>query len=137
MSDPKENKCNLCGLRVVFNQRGLQQTQSVEEFFGTLRQLQLKHRVPKGWPRVVNASIGVADPDDSSEICAINHASWRKNDKKCKFWQPSIGLSLGEYMSLHEARKMEILTKDIHKLTAIAAFIPVLYLIQQIYKWVS
>uniref|UniRef100_UPI0021A3E0BA hypothetical protein n=1 Tax=Sedimenticola hydrogenitrophicus TaxID=2967975 RepID=UPI0021A3E0BA len=85
----------------------------------------------------INASLGVASPDDSSEICAINHAGWQKNERKCKYWQPSIGLSLGEYMSLHEARKMEMLTKDIHKLTAIAALIPLIYFIQQVNKWVS
>jgi hypothetical protein len=137
MSDPKENKCNLCGLRVVFSQKGLQQAQSVEEFFTTLRKLQKDGRVPKGWPRVINASLGVADPDDSSEICAINHPSWRKNKKKCKYWQPAIGLPLSEYLTQHAARKMEILTKDIHKLTAVAAIIPVAYLIIELYKWAS
>jgi hypothetical protein len=134
MSDPKENKCKLCGLRVIFNQKSLQHEQRVEDFFTTLRQLQNKRRVPKGWPREINVSIGVVDPDDSSEICAINHPSWNKNNKRCKFWQPAIGLSLGEYMSIHEARKMEILTKDIQWLTAIAVVLAFIALVLQLYK---
>ncbi|MBV1876039.1 MAG: hypothetical protein KUG79_00220 [Pseudomonadales bacterium] len=137
MSDQGENKCDACGLRVKFNQRDLSESTTTEDFFRRLRALQSQKIVPKGWPRVINASIGTPEPDDSSEICAINHSSWRKNRKKCPHWQPSIGLSLGEYLSLHEARKMEALTKDIHKLTAIAVTIPIGYLALELYKWAS
>ncbi|WP_200377396.1 hypothetical protein [Thiocystis violacea] len=137
MEEP-ENKCEVCGLRVTFSQKGLQQSQTVDSFFTTLRRLQAAKLVPQGWPRVVNVHLGASNPDDRSDICAINNRkSWQKNNKKCKFWQPAIGLSLGEYIAVHEARKMEMLTKDIHKLAAIAALIPVIYLIRELYLWAS
>ena len=75
------NKCELRGLRVIFKQKGLEQTRGIEEFFVSLRDLQKEDKIPKGWPRVVNASIGVADPNDSSEICAINNPSWQQKEK--------------------------------------------------------
>jgi len=131
------NKCEICGLKVFFDQSSIKTAESVESYFGKLRSLQGKKLAPKGYSRVVSASIGVSPPTDSSEICAINHPSWQKKDKKCKYWQPDLGMSLGEHLALHEAKKMEILTKDIHKLTAIAAFIPVIYLSIEIYKWTS
>jgi len=137
MTDSTENKCDLCGLRVEFDQSNLQQAEKVEDFFKKLRSLQRKKLVPKGWPKVVSVSIGIKNPDDRSEICAVNHSSWRKNEKKCPYWQPRVGLALGEHLALHEARKVESLTKDIHKLTAVAALIPIIYLIREVYEWYS
>ena len=134
MPDKIINKCDICGLRVIFDQSGLQKNQTVEDFFVNLRNLQTKNLIPKGWPRHIKCFIGDPDAKDSSEICAINNSSWQVNNKKCKYWQPQIGLTLGEYMALHESKKMEILTGDIHKLTAIAAFVPIYYLIAVLVK---
>jgi hypothetical protein len=137
MSKTSENKCLLCGLKVTFSQKGSQENNNVEDLFEKVRKLQRNKIVPKGWleARHINLQLGVANPGNSSQVCAINHASWWQNDKKCKYWQPSIGLSLGEYLALHEARKMETLTVDIHKLTAIAVLIPIGYLILELFKW--
>lgn len=134
MQSQIENKCDLCGLKVNFDQSALQKNQTVEEFFANLRNLQKNNLVPNGWGRHIKKFIGNSKENDSSEICAINHSSWLDKNKNCKFWQPQIGLTLGEYMASHESKKMEILTKDIHKLTAIATFIPIIYLTIELYK---
>ncbi len=62
-------------LRVVFSQKGLEKSKNIEELFANVRNLQSKKVVPKGWleARNINLNLGVANTDDYSEICAINH----------------------------------------------------------------
>ena len=127
------NKCDICGLKIheAFEDSG--KPSPADEFFTKLEKLQELKIVPKGYPRSRNVTFVIGGQDHSStEFCAIDSNKWNKN-KKCPSWLPNTGLDLGEYLSIHEAKKMGLLTRRMYCLTIAIVAITIISLYVKIY----
>jgi len=114
-----KDKCNLCALKVIFDQDSLSKERHIEDFFGTLRYLQENKIIDKGYNRRIFASIGGDGKDDKSEMCAVNSPFFlpKNKDKKCPEFILNMDLRVPEALALNTARSTDKLTAGIHKLT--------------------
>jgi len=110
----KNDKCDLCALKVIFDQDTLSKERKIEDFFGTLRQLQNDGIIEKGYNR--RAFEG---SKNKSEMCAVNSKFFlsENKEKKCPEFILNMGLSVPEALSLNTARSTDRLTAGIHKMT--------------------
>ena len=113
------DKCDICALKVMFNQDELCKERDIEDFFKTLRELQEKQTISEGHSRRIFASIGTDGSSDKSEMCAVNSVFFLKEhrDKKCPEFILNMNLTVAEALSLHTARSTDNLTKNIHNMT--------------------
>lgn len=133
----QKNKCELCALKVIFDQDRIHgNVQRVENFITVLRELQKENIIDQGYNRKVYAS-NTGD-GDKSEMCAINSDFFTKRkDEKCSDFILNMNLSVPEALSLHTARSTDKLTRNIHHMTigiGLLTFISVIVAIATIYK---
>jgi len=101
-----KDKCNLCALKVIFDQDSLSKERHIEDFFGTLQYLQEKKIINKGYNRRIFASIGGDGKNDKSEMCAVNSKFFlpENKDKKCPEFILNMDLSIPDALSLKGKR---------------------------------
>lgn len=112
----KNDKCDLCALKVIFNQDSLSKERHIENFIDTLRQLQKSGIIEKGYERRIFAGNGSGD---KSEMCAVNSKFFLPDnkDKKCPEFILNMGLSIHDAFSLNLSKKNIALTTTIKILT--------------------
>lgn len=127
------NKCDLCALKVIFDQNSIEQTRGIEDFFSSLRALQEKSIIRKGYSRI--AYIHNRGKGDKSEMCAVNSVFFleENKDKECPYFLLHMNLSIAEALSLHVANEtekvessMERLTHDIKKMTRYILYLTII-----------
>jgi hypothetical protein len=113
------DKCDICALKVIFDQDALSKECHIENFFDTLRHLQKNKIIDKGYNRRIFASIGTDDSGDRSEMCAVNSPffSQENKDKKCPEFILNMDLSVPDALSLNLSKKNVKLTSDMKRLT--------------------
>jgi hypothetical protein len=114
-----DDKCKICALKVRFDQDNIAKELEVENFFTTLRGLQEKNVIEKGYNRRIFASIGTDGSGDKSEMCAVNSKFFLKDnrDNKCPEFILNMGLRVPEALALNTARSTDRLTAGMHKMT--------------------
>lgn len=113
------NKCDLCALKVIFDQNALSKERKIEDFIGNLRDLQKNEIIDKGYNRRIFASIGTDGSDDKSEMCAINSKFFLPDNKnkKCPEFILNMGLSIPDALSLNLSRENLDLASEMKSLT--------------------
>ena len=124
----ENDKCDLCALKVIFDQDTLSKERHIENFFDTLRHLQKSKIVDKGYNRRIFASIGTDGTGDKSEMCAVNSPFFlqENKDKKCPEFILNMDLSVPDALSLNLSKKNVTLSFDM-KLLTILIFIYTLF----------
>lgn len=115
----KNDKCDLCSLKVIFDQDSLEKERHIENFFDTLHKLQEDKIIEKGYARRIFKSIGSDGSGDRSEMCAVNSRffiSYNK-DKKCPAFILNMRLSVPDALSLNASKKNIKLSFQINCLT--------------------
>lgn len=117
------DKCDLCALKVIFDQDNVRKAHNVENFIKTLRDLQSKNIIERGYNRRIYASNDGSG--DKSEMCAINSPFFLKDnkDKRCPDFILNMDLQVPEALFLNVARSTDRLTANIHKITIIVMWI--------------
>ena len=112
----KNDKCDLCALKVIFDQSALSKERKIEDFFTTLRDLQARDIIESGYNR--RSFIGDGG-NDKSEMCAVNSPFFlqENKDKKCPEFILNMGLSVSDAFSLNLSKKTVKLTSDMKRLT--------------------
>lgn len=115
------NKCDLCALKVIFDQSAFEKARNIEDYFETLRELQKSKIINKGYNRRIFTSVGTSGEGDKSEMCAINSRFFlpENNDKKCPEFILNMNLSTAEALSLNLSDKTVKLTAKINIFTVI------------------
>lgn len=122
-----EDKCELCALRVSFDQSNVRGgAQRVEDFFGKLRELQKQTIIGQGYRRLAGASNDPSSSHNASHLCAVNSPNFLENSQSCPHFVLNLGQSTSEAMSLHFARSTDRLTKGLHAMTIALIFLAVL-----------
>jgi hypothetical protein len=111
------DKCDLCALKVIFDQNNLSKARKIEDFFRTKNELQEKGIIDKGFNRRIFAN----GSGDKSEMCAVNSPFFFQNnrDKKCPEFILNMDLSVSEALSLNLSKKTVKLTSKINRLTIV------------------
>ncbi|MDD3127415.1 MAG: hypothetical protein PHT27_07365 [Candidatus Izemoplasmatales bacterium] len=137
MTKDKNDKCNLCALKVRFDQDKMAKELEVENFFTTLRALQHKDIIEKGYNRRIFASIGTDGSGDKSEMCAVNSKFFLKDnrDKKCPEFILNMDLTIADALSLNLSKKNVKLAFDIKHLTWILVVLTLALLWLGIMQW--
>ena len=132
------DKCDLCALKVIFDQGSLEKERHIENFIATLRQLQKDGIIEKGYARRIFVGNGSGD---KSEMCAVNSKFFLSDnkDKKCPEFILNMGLSTPDALSLNASKKniklsfqMNCLTWTLVILTIVLIFLGILPFIQNI-----
>lgn len=115
----ENDKCDLCALKVIFDQDALSKSRKIEDFFKTLRDLQKRNIIEPRHNRRIFVSNGADGSGDKSEMCAVNSTFFLpgNKDKKCPEFILNMGLRVPEALSLNTARSTDRLTAKMHKLT--------------------
>ncbi len=122
----QKNKCELCALKVIFNEDKIHgDAEKVENFMSVLRDLQKDNIIEQGYNR--KAYTSNTGEGDKSEMCAVNSEFFiKKKDEKCPHFILNMNLSVAEALSLHTAKSTDALTKNIHHMTMVMLGITVL-----------
>ena len=133
----ENDKCKICALKVRFDQDEVAKEHEVEDFFTTLRDLQKKNIIDKGYNRRNFVSIGTDGSGDKSEMCAVNSKSFLKEnrDKKCPEFILNMDLSIPDALSLNLSKKNVKLAFDIKCLTWILVVLTLALLWIGIAQW--
>jgi hypothetical protein len=101
------DKCDLCALKVVFDQNEVGKARRIEDIFKAKNELKKKGALGKGYSRRIFASIGNDGSGDKSEMCAVNSPFFlqENKDKKCPDFIFNMGLSVPEALSLNASQK--------------------------------
>lgn len=112
----KNDKCDLCALKVIFDQDSLEKERDIEKYFDTLRQLQKDEIIEKGYER--RAFVGNGH-GDQSEMCAVNSKFFLQDnkDKKCPEFILNMNLSVPDALSLNLSKKHLTLASEMESLT--------------------
>lgn len=131
------DKCKICALKVRFDQDKVAKEHEVEDFFTTLRDLQRKNIIDKGYNRRIFVSIGTDGSGDKSEMCAVNSPFFLKKnrDKKCPEFILNMDLSVPDALSLNLSKKNVKLAFDIKCLTWILVVLTLALLWIGIAQW--
>jgi hypothetical protein len=118
----KDDKCDLCALKVIFDQTALSKERNIENFFGTLRRLQKNKIIEKGYERRIFIDNGSGN---KSEMCAVNSKFFLKKnkDKKCPEFVLNMDLSVPDALSLNLSKKNVKLASKIKWLTWALVFL--------------
>jgi len=129
----EKDKCNLCALKVIFDQNAVRgDLDKTENFITVLRDLQNEGIVETGYSRRLFASnTGVGD---KSEMCAVNSKFFltKNRNKKCPSFILNMGLSVPEALSLNVARSTDKLTSDLHRMTFVIMLLTVVAVVAAI-----
>ncbi len=110
MTETLPNKCDFCGLRVLYRHHSSDGTTSIDEAFTQLHQLKARGIIKHVPPR----NIGVSNlPGDfgSTAFCAVNSKAWKDHIKPCKHWALKIDdASVADYLSIYHEKRSRILT---------------------------
>jgi hypothetical protein len=137
------NKCDLCALKVIFDQSELDKDRHIEDFFGSLRKLQENGIIDKGFNRIISVTIGGSTENDKSEFCAISSPFFLPDNKdnKCPEFILNMGLSVSDAISIILSKKSITsstettkLTNELHKLTIIIAVLTIVSTIAVVYS---
>ena len=122
----QRNKCELCALKVIFDQDRIHgDAEEVENFMEVLRKLQEERIIEQGYNR--KAHVSNTGEGDKSEMCAVNSDFFKKKkDEKCPHFILNMNLTVAEALSLHTARSTDALTKYIHHMTLVMLVITVI-----------
>jgi len=132
-----DDKCKICALKVRFDQDKIAKELEVENFFTTLRGLQKKNIVEKGYNRRIFVSIGTDGSGDKSEMCAVNSKFFLKKnrDKKCPEFILNMESTIPDALSLNLSKKNVKLAFDIKHLTWILVVLTLALLWLGIMQW--
>lgn len=133
----ENDKCKICALKVIFDQDKVAKEHEVEDFFTTLRGLQRKNIIGKGYNRRIFVSIGTDGSGDKSEMCAVNSSFFLKKnrDKKCPDFILNMDLSIPDALSLNLSKKNIKLAFDIKCLTWVLVVLTLALLWIGIAQW--
>lgn len=137
------NKCDLCALKVIFDQGKTSKNRNIEDFFGSLRKLQEHDIIDKGFNRIISVTVGGSAENDKSEFCAISSPFFLpdERDNKCPEFILNMGLSVSDALSIKlskETIKSSVettkLTNELHKLTMIITILTIVSTIAVVYS---
>jgi hypothetical protein len=114
----EKNKCNLCALKVIFDQDAIYgNAEKTENFITLLRELQKEDIVEPGHNRRIYASN--TGEGDKSEMCALNSGFFLSENRKkrCPDFILNMDLRVPEALALNTARSTDRLTAKIHNMT--------------------
>lgn len=135
----KNNKCNLCALKVIFDQDEIGKTRRIEDIFKAKNELQEKGAIGKGYNRRIFASIGTNGLGDKSEMCAINSPLFleKNKDKKCPDFIFNMGLSVPDALSLNASKKSIKLSFQMNCLTWVLVALTIALLFLGIFPFIQ
>jgi hypothetical protein len=116
----EKDKCNLCALKVIFDQDAIHgDAEKTENFLNLLHELQKEGIIDPGHNRRIYASN--TGEGDKSEMCALNLEFFlpANRKKRCPDFILNMDLRAPEALALNTARSTDRLTAKMHKLTLI------------------
>lgn len=118
-----DDKCDLCALKVIFDQDALSKARKIEDFFKAKNELQEKRIIDKGYNRRIFKSTDGSG--DKSEMCAVNSPFFlqENKDKKCPEFILNMDFIVSEALSINLYRKTVKLTRFILAFTIIMVLI--------------
>ena len=134
-----KDKCDLCALKVIFDQDVVSKARGIEDIFKAKSELQKKGILGKGYNRRIFASIGTDGSGDKSEMCAVNSPFFLQNnkDKKCSDFIFNMGLSVPEALSLNAAQKSIKLSLQMNYLTWIIVVLTIVLIFLGIFPFIQ
>ena len=133
------DKCDLCALKVVFDQDEVGKARRIEDIFKAKSELQEKGALAKGYNRRIFTSVGTDGSGDKSEMCAINSPLFLKEnkDKKCPDFIFNMGLSVPEALSLNASQKSIKLSFQMNRLTWVLVVLTIVLLFLGIFSFIQ
>ena len=114
----EKDKCNLCALKVIFDQDAIRgDAEKTENFITLLRELQKEGIIEPGHNRRIYVSN--TGEGDKSEMCALNAEFFLPDNRKkrCPDFILNMDLRVPEALALNTARSTDRLTAGMHKMT--------------------
>ena len=112
------NKCDYCDLHRIIQPRH-DEIQSLDKWFSDIHELYQASLIPHKYSK------RILIPENTTSYCLINSKYWHNKNKKCPYWQATVGSSSDAAMSLHYTRQTKKLTSSIYILTAIMAILAI------------
>jgi len=130
----KNDKCDLCALKVIFDQGSLEKERHIEKYFDTLRQLQKHKIVEKGHNRRI-----FEGSNNKSEMCAVNSKYFLPDnkEKKCPEFILNMVLSVPDAFSLNLSKKSIALATKMNCLTWVLVFLTVALLFLGVFPFIQ
>ena len=135
----ESDKCDLCALKVVFDQDEVSKARRIEDIFKAKIELRKKGVLGKGYNRRIFASIGTDGSGDKSEMCAVNSSFFlqENKDKKCPDFIFNMGLSVAEALSLNASQKSIKLSSQMNCLTWVLVVLTIVLLFLGIFPFIQ
>jgi len=133
------DKCDLCALKVVFDQDEVSKARRIEDIFKAKIELRKKGVLGKGYNRRIFASNGTDGSGDKSEMCAVNSPFFlqENKDKKCPDFIFNMGLSVAEALSLNASQKSIKLSSQMNCLTWVLVILTIVLLFLGIFPFIQ